>query len=128
MKHYTPMTNGDEYDLLNPKTRRYVGHSDEFLAETKRRYRKRERRALDRMVAELVVEEISDRHSIGYWESKLDDAMGELQWLDCLEECEYEDWEFYGDVEPDSRWFAAKYKEVFKSIDEAEYQLSLMGR
>ena len=61
MKHYTKMKNGDEYDLLDPRTRRYVGHKAKFLAKTKAEYRRRERAALKRMTAELVDDELHGR-------------------------------------------------------------------
>jgi len=58
MKHYAKFKGGDEYDLINPRCRRYVCHSEEWLAQTKKKYRRRERRILKRMTAELVDEEV----------------------------------------------------------------------
>lgn len=114
MKHYAPMTNGDEFDLLDSRTRRYVGHSEEFLAETKRRYRKRERRALGRMVEELVVEELGDDRA--YWSAELDKALTEHgRVVDEYTEAEY-CFEHYGD-EVDWDYYDMRFAELRKRID-----------
>ena len=114
MKHYAPMANGDEYDLLDPKTRRYVGHSEGFLAETKRRYRKRERAALKHMVAELVVEELGN--DLPYWDAELDKVVNEWHRLMDERRAERDDYEWYGAEEPDERWYDQRIGEVEKQV------------
>lgn len=116
MKHYAPMTNGDEFDLLDSRTRRYVGHSEEFLAETKRRYRKRERRALGRMVEELVIEELND--DLAYWSAELDKALDEHGRI--VDEYTEDEriFERFGDV-PDWDYYETRFAELRKRIDVA---------
>lgn len=98
----------------------------ENVARSKHVYRKRERRALDRMVEELVIEEIGNRRSRSYWESELDDLFGELQALEAEEELALEHYHFFG-YGYDKNWYKAKFDELFEQIDEANYQLSLFG-
>ena len=63
MKHYTPMINGTETDLLHPRSRRHHLYKAETLAWVKAEYRRRERRTLksiteaeyDEYLAELAM-------------------------------------------------------------------------
>jgi len=97
MKHYVKMANGDEYDLLDPKTRRYVGHSEEFLAKTKRRYRKRERAAMKRMLLSEVADESITPDEVEFYRRKLQESVAEYRRLqDDLEWADEYVWEHFG--------------------------------
>lgn len=101
-------------------------YSEGYVRNAKRIYRKRERAALNRMVEELVVEELGNRRSRSYWEDKLDDLFGELQYLEACEEYDYEQHDMYG-YGYNKSWYNAEYDRLFAEIDEANYQLSLFG-
>lgn len=80
MKHYANFKNGDEYDLIRPKSRRQICHSAEWLAQTKARYRRRERAILKREVAELV--ELAAAEALSealYWEGKAAEHAAEYE-------------------------------------------------
>ncbi len=59
MKHYTTSMSGWEFARVHPRMRRIFGGKAEQTAKAKRVYRQRERRAIDRMVEEMVVEELT---------------------------------------------------------------------
>ena len=73
MKHYTE-SKWNELDAIDCWGR------DRFKAENiraaKASYRRRERRVLDRMVEDLVIEELGNDSD--YWDAELDDALDKL--------------------------------------------------
>jgi hypothetical protein len=118
MKHYAKFKGGDEYDLINPRTRRYVCHSHEWLADTKHRYRKRERAILKRMTAELVAYELD-----GYRDDE------RAYWMSAHEAArhDYDDlWSTEERLRNSGRWveeytplFARAYREARERADAA---------
>ena len=106
MKHYTKCKVGDERDLLNPSSRRVHNrtpkHAEELVAKTKRRYTRRERAALKRMVDAMVVEELAGASAaeVAYLSAKVDAAEEEYDTLYQHAEWLYEiesfdsDWSF----------------------------------
>ena len=114
MKHYAKFKGGDEYDLIRPRSRRFVGHSAEWLAQTKDRYRRRERTQLKRMVEELVIEELGN--DLPYWDAELEAAIAEHgRVVDEYTEAE-RCFERYGD-EVDWDYYELRFVELRKRID-----------
>ena len=111
MKHYTKMKNGDEYDLLDPRTRRYVGHKAKFLAKTKAEYRRRERAALKRMTAELVDDELHGYRDDerAYWWGEFERCALDLEDLETAEVYLRETGQW---SEDHTRIFAMAYREI----------------
>lgn len=127
MKHYAKFKGGDEYDLIRPKSRRYICHSAEWLAQTKNRYRRRERAQLKRMTAELVAEELDRWHNAEYWEHELDELFGELQGLEAEEERAWEFAEVYGWEYHDAAYYREAYRALFERIDEVYGELAMVA-
>ena len=118
MKHYAKMIGYEVDDILY---RRCYGGKPESIAETKHIYRKRERRALNRMVEELVIEELSN--DLAYWDYELDKALEEAN--DVYEKYardrerferggEEPDWDYYNDrFEETRRRIGIAYREYY---------------
>jgi len=120
MKHYAKFKGGDEYDLINPRTRRYVCHSHEWLADTKHRYRKRERAILKRMTAELVAYELDGYRDDerAYWWGVLDGSKFDWNEFEIAEVSLRESGQWTHDH---TKIFAAAYLEI-RNRSKAAYE------
>jgi len=105
MKHYTP-EKWREYELFRPRLRREVGCKPKYVADTKARYRRRERTALKREIVRAYETYVHDRAAeVEHWTHEAEMAMAELIEI-----------EAYGD--------AMRYTDAFVKLYEAQAELS----
>ena len=102
MKHYTPMKSGDERDFAAKTWNRNPHWKEERCSKVKTGYRKRERAALNRMVDELVIDELGNDRA--YWERELAAATDELNAAIADREREHEFAVVYG-IEFFDAWY-----------------------
>jgi len=86
--------------------------------------RRRERRVLDRMVEDLVIEELGNDSD--YWDAELDDALDKLHSV-FKEYAEAEHaFEYYGD-EVDWDYYESRFTELRKRVSDAYRELCAVG-